>query len=323
MPVLSIIVPIYKVESYLRKCIDSILTQTFTDFELILIDDGSPDNCPQICEEYKILDKRVILVHKENGGLSEARNYGLNIARGDYLGFVDSDDYIASTMYEVMINAIKETGSDMVFCDNLRVSSDGITTQSWGGEAKCYSHEEAMYALLTDKINSQAWNKLYKRDLFKEIRYPKGRIYEDIATTYKYVHRCHKIAYIKTPLYYYTLRGDSICFTRNADRDYHIFLGFKERYEFAKEEYPQFVDECLKLMVEHGLLSCYHAILSSDDRRFEAIRNDLIKQKKEILKSRTLPTKRKMQATLLILNGNLYYGLVKLLQGMRRKREGA
>jgi glycosyltransferase involved in cell wall biosynthesis len=323
MPRLSIIVPVYKVEKYLRKCIDSILEQTFTDFELILVNDGSPDSCPQICEDYKIRDERVVLFNKENGGLSDARNFGLDIARGDYLGFVDSDDYIKPNMYEVLINVIKETGSDMVVCDNYRVSSGGITVQSWGEKAKCYSHEDAMYQFLTDKIGSQAWNKLYKKELFAEIRYPQGRVFEDIPTTYKYVHRCNKISYIKTPLYYYTIRDDNISFSCNSDKIYHIFLGFKERYEFAKIEYPQFVDECLKLVVEHCLLVCYQAVLSGDDIRFEDMHNYLIKQKKDILKSKRLPIKRKTQALLLILNRNLYYVLIKGLQFIRRNRKSA
>lgn len=320
MPELSIIVPVYKVEKYLRKCIESILKQTFTNFELILVNDGSPDSCPAICEEYKIRDERVVVIHKKNGGLSDARNFGLDIARGDYLGFVDSDDYIEPAMYETLMNVIKETDSDMAVCDNYRVSSGGITVQSCEDKSKCYCRKDAMYSFLTDTISSHAWNKLYKKELFSGIRYPCGRFYEDIATTYKYVHRCNKVAYTKAPLYYYTIRDDNISYSHNPYRIYHIFLAFKERYEFAKIEYPQFVDECLKLAVEHGLSVCYQAILSGDNVKFEDMRNYLIKQKKYIFKSRRLPIKRKAQVLLLIFSRNLYYILIKYLQVVRRKR---
>jgi glycosyltransferase involved in cell wall biosynthesis len=321
MPKLSIIVPVYKVEKYLRKCIDSILGQMFTDFELILVDDDSPDESPAICEDYKQRDSRIVLVHKENGGLSDARNVGLDIARGQYLGFVDSDDYVAPNMYETLISVMEDSNSDMVICDNYRVSSESITIQNWLGEPRTFDRDEAMYAILTDTIGSQAWNKVYKKDLFAEIRYPKGRLYEDLATTYKYVHRCSKVTYTKVPLYYYTIRGDSISYSSHADRNGHIFLGFKERYEFAKVEYPQFADDCLKLVMEHGLLACYHAILDGDDARFQDIRRYLRQQWGYILGSKRTPTKRKAQAMLLLFSSNLYYALVKCMQAVRRNKQ--
>ena len=320
MPKLSIMVPVYKVEKYLRKCIDSILSQTFTDFELILVNDGSPDKSPDICEEYKQRDSRIVVIHKENGGLSDTRNAGLDVAKGDYFGFVDSDDHIAPNMYETLISVMEEKDCDMVICDNYRESPEGITIQNWLEESKSFNREEAMFQLLTDKIGSQAWNKLYKKELFAEIRYPIGRVYEDIPTTYKYLHRCDKVAYVKTPLYYYTIRGDSISYAHNSDRKYHVFLGFKDRYEFAKAEYPQFVDDCLKLIVKHGLLTCYQAILSGDVTRLGAMRIYLKNQKKAILKSRTLTGKRKMQVLLLIFSKRLYCIFMKYLQFVRRER---
>ena len=118
-PKISIIVPVYKVEKYIHKCIDSILNQTFKDFELILVDDGSPDNCGKICDEYAKKDSRVIVIHKENGGLSSARNSGLDIARGDYIGFVDSDDYIENDMYELLYNLCEENNCDISSCSSI------------------------------------------------------------------------------------------------------------------------------------------------------------------------------------------------------------
>lgn len=130
MPELSIIVPVYKVEKYLPRCIDSILAQTFGDFELILIDDGSPDGCGRICDEYARKDKRIVVIHQKNMGVSAARNAGLDIARGRYIGFVDSDDWIEPQMYEVMMDAIRENGADMAVCGVRYADEDGKFTRA-------------------------------------------------------------------------------------------------------------------------------------------------------------------------------------------------
>ena len=125
-PLLSIIVPVYKVENYLQKCIDSILAQTFTDFELILVEDGSPDGCPALCDAAAAKDARIRVLHQKNGGLSAARNAGLDVARGEWIGFVDSDDYIAPEMYETLYKAVQSTGADLALCDYAAVDEAGI-----------------------------------------------------------------------------------------------------------------------------------------------------------------------------------------------------
>ena len=129
-PLLSIIVPVYKVENYLQKCIDSILAQTFTDFELILVEDGSPDGCPALCDAAAAKDARIRVLHQKNGGLSAARNAGLDVARGEWIGFVDSDDYIAPEMYETLYKAVQSTGADLALCDYAEVDEAGAPCQS-------------------------------------------------------------------------------------------------------------------------------------------------------------------------------------------------
>lgn len=129
-PLLSIIVPVYDVERYLPKCMDSILAQTFTDFELILVDDGSPDNCPALCDAAAAKDARIRVIHQKNGGLSAARNAGLDAARGAWIGFVDSDDYIAPEMYEALYHAVQSTGADLALCDYAEVDETGAPCQS-------------------------------------------------------------------------------------------------------------------------------------------------------------------------------------------------
>lgn len=213
---LSIIVPIYNVEPYLRRCIDSILAQTFTDFELILVDDGSPDNCPAICDEYAEKDPRIVVIHKQNGGLSDARNAGLDIARGDYIGFVDSDDYIHPTMYETLYHTAIETKVDIVQCEYLRIYENESKTPldlPRDRNIIIYESSELLNNFFPDfawRLMGYVWRRIYKRDAFACIRFPIGRYFEDTAITLSLLETCTSIAIIDTPLYYYFIRQNSI-----------------------------------------------------------------------------------------------------------------
>lgn len=208
---ISIIIPVYKVEKYLEKCIESVLKQTYTNLQIILVDDGSPDNCGKICDEYAKKDPRIEVIHKVNGGLSDARNVGIAKAKGKYIGFVDSDDYIKEDMYEILINLIKEYDADVSICnlydvidgkEYIRNNEDGIQE---------YSRLEILKEVLLDKnIQSYAWNKLYKKKLFDEIKYPIGKKYEDIGTTFYVFEKCNKIVVTSEPEYYYLKRSDSL-----------------------------------------------------------------------------------------------------------------
>lgn len=189
MPAVSVIVPVYKVEQYLAECIDSILAQTFTDFELILVDDGSPDNCGEICEEYKKKDNRIIVIHKENGGLSDARNKGIDIAKGEYLTFVDSDDLIHIDYLNTLYSLVKEYDADISMCsmeefpDGSNCSLD--THPSDQNLPLIYSGKEACLHIyeMDGLVSVTAWGKLYAAHLFSNLRFPYGRINEDQGTT--------------------------------------------------------------------------------------------------------------------------------------------
>ncbi len=173
MPELSIIVPVYKVEPYLRKCIDSILAQTFTDFELILVDDGSPDQCPQICDDYASKDDRIIVIHQPNKGVSAARNAGLDKAKGKYIGFVDSDDWIEPDMYEEMIHSIVSTNSDVVICAAKYENEDQSVQRIDLSQSTSYSCDELLLELfgMPTKIGGACWNKLIRFDTVKNVRF--------------------------------------------------------------------------------------------------------------------------------------------------------
>ncbi|MBU3198080.1 glycosyltransferase [Clostridium estertheticum] len=265
-PLISIIVPIYNVEVYIRNCVDSILGQSYENLEIILVDDGSPDNCGDICDEYRSKDKRIKVIHKKNGGLSSARNAGIDIASGDYLGFIDSDDWIESDMYESLYNALTSHKADISVCGRYIVEADKITTISDSEKAEVFTRREALSELVLDEYSGMknfAWDKLYKKELFDDIRYPEGKYYEDIFTTYKLFSKSNKIVDIKSPKYYYLLRGDSICGSNTASKRYDYCLANIKCLEYIKSLEPLLGDMCDKQLFNR-LQFCLNDMLLLD-----------------------------------------------------------
>lgn len=208
MPKISVIVPVYKVEKYLKKCVDSILAQTFTDFELWLVDDGSPDNCGAICDAYARKDSRVKVIHKENGGLSDARNAALDVMNGEYVFFVDSDDWIAADTLGIMYAALKRTGAKVATGNMISVYEDGTekVLYSPAQEEKLLVGEE----LLTTLLRPNACNRLYRAELFQNLRYPVGRFYEDAFVYHKVLAQIDSMVLVGKNTYYYLIRSGSI-----------------------------------------------------------------------------------------------------------------
>ncbi len=217
---ISIIVPVYKVEEYINKCVDSIINQTYKNLEIILVDDGSPDNCPKICDEYAKKDSRIKVIHKPNGGLSDARNRGIKEATGEYIGFIDSDDYIDEGMYEYLYELIKKYDADISICghrDVGLVNREGVVPN----EELKLNNIEALKILAEDGvIKNHAVTKLYKRSLFidNNIEYPVGKIMEDILTTYKLIEKSKVIVVGTKTFYNYLKREDSITGKKSAQR---------------------------------------------------------------------------------------------------------
>lgn len=228
MAIISIIVPIYKVEEYIHRCIDSILSQTFKDFECILVDDGSPDKCPVICDEYVKKDKRIKVIHKANGGLSDARNAGLNIARGKYILFVDGDDWIHPQLLELAYSATIDTGVDFVSFEftkthnytNIYVKYDINNELS---SVKTYDSGFIMnnlYNRFQQEIGVEAWKKLYKKEIFDNIRFRKGIIHEDDDIFIDILMRTKTISVIDIPLYFYFMSPSSIMRSDFSSREF-------------------------------------------------------------------------------------------------------
>ena len=262
MPRLSVIVPVYKVEKYIHKCVESILNQTFTDFELILVDDGSPDDCGRICDEYAKKDARVRVIHKENGGQSSARNIGLDAARGEIIGFVDSDDDIDINMYQYLIEFMDKEKLDLVFCDVYLIRGTRIREQSMYSSNKVLSREQGLNDNLICKIDNAVWNKIYKKDIFENLRFTEGIVYEDVRIMYKIFDRIKKSGYLKKSLYYYYKRKNStIAQSFNSKSRYDCFKGYKERLEFSIKENLECVEMCRVLAVETALatLTAFYA----------------------------------------------------------------
>lgn len=236
---ISVIIPVYNVENYLKRCIDSIITQTYKNIEIIIVNDGSTDGCQQICEEYQRNDTRIKLINKENGGLSDARNKGLKYATGKYIGFVDSDDFIENDMYETLYTNLVKTDADISICNYLKIkeSSEKINKSSINAKTKEYTKEKALELLIEDKIESYAWNKLYKKELFEDIQFPKNKKMEDLAIMYKIFDKTDKIVYTEEIEYYYIQREDSIL--GNIDlqliEDLRAFV--QERFDYILNNY--------------------------------------------------------------------------------------
>lgn len=222
MPLISVIVPVYKVEDCLHPCIDSILAQTFTDYELILIDDGSPDNCGAICDEYAAKDNRVHVIHQENGGLSAARNAGIDVAKGKYLTFIDSDDAVQHTFLQVLVDLIQRSSADVSACQRSDFTKSLPVLKPSDDKVVTYSGHDAVLEMYTERpfVRISAWGKLYDAKLFNGIQYPIGKIHEDQAVTPIVVSKAAHVVVSNQKLYCYRIREESITHSGFTIRNY-------------------------------------------------------------------------------------------------------
>lgn len=257
-PVISVIVPVYKVEAELQRCIDSILAQTFRDLELILVEDGSPDNCPALCDAAARKDERVVVIHRENGGLSAARNTGLEAARGAYIGFVDGDDFIAPEMYGTLLERMQADGAQAAVCDYRNVTEDGRPLD--GQDAPAFARDEVLSgAQAIDRIRkghfTVAWNRLCRRELFRTVRFPVGRLHEDEYTAHQIYWQCTRVSVVAQQLYFYVQRENSIAHRASVQRQLDQAQGILLRAGFAGEHglYAAACDACMCGM---NLLAC-------------------------------------------------------------------
>jgi glycosyltransferase involved in cell wall biosynthesis len=290
LPLISVIVPVYKVEPYLARCIDSILAQTFTDFELILIDDGSPDNCGRICDEYSQKSNRIQVIHKENGGLSSARNAGIDWAfansNSQWITFIDSDDWIHPQYLELLLSGANSTHTDICICEYTKTSKlsdfekiNNFNTQELTPEDLFVNHHA------TSVI---ACCKLYKKSCFENIRYPLGKLHEDEYTTYKILFEKSSISYLEEPLYFYFTNSNSIMNSEWSPKRLDAIGAFQEQIHFfengeyiyasklAKELLIWFLSTQIDAVKNSGSYNSYLSKLK------KLLKNSIRKYKKEL-----------------------------------------
>lgn len=242
-PKISIIVPVYGVEQYLPKCIESILGQTFKEFELILVDDGSLDRCPQICDEYAKKDSRIKVIHKENEGQGVARNIALDIAKGDYIGFVDGDDWIESDMYEQLYKAIFDNNADLAMCDMKTFDGRFWINHNYFKESTIFNNYELMHEYVNNRICVGPCTKLYKKQLFNDVRFPSFRSREDIYITHLILGKCHKGVHIGSSKYIQLIRKGS---TENKKFDKNklaLIDAMNSLQDYVNKYYPILADQ--------------------------------------------------------------------------------
>ena len=235
-PLITVIVPCYNVEKYLPKCVDSIINQTYQNLEIILVDDGSPDNCGKVCDDYALKDARIKVIHKPNGGLSDARNVAIDIAKGEWITFVDSDDYVSLNYIETLYSLATSNNCQCSVVQPLSFYDGKIPKViSSNDKIEIMDNNEAISSLFYQtKLDTSAWNKLYHRSLFSTgIRYPKGFLFEDNPTTFRLLDKCEKVVVSQQKLYYYRLREGSI-----------------ERQDFTPEKLDQGIT-ILRMMDKH------------------------------------------------------------------------
>lgn len=258
---ISVIVPIYKVEKYLDRCVNSIVNQTYKDLEIILVDDGSPDNCPEICDEWAQKDNRIKVIHKENGGLSDARNAGLSAATGEYIGFIDSDDWIAPEMYERLLLSIKNDSTDISACaielvweNNVR-ENKLLTVQ----ENAVLNQLEAQEALLKEtELKHPVVYKLYRKSVIDGVSFRKGKYHEDVFWSFRAIGNANKVSIIDYIGYYYFQRKDSIMGKEYSEDWLDYVDATIERYNYF-EKYPELQPQAKISVIQNCI---YHTQMS-------------------------------------------------------------
>lgn len=318
MPTISVIVPVYKVEPYLRQCVDSILGQTFRDFELILVDDGSPDGCPAICDEYAEKDSRVKVIHKENGGLSSARNAGLDVAKGKYIAFVDSDDWIHPEMLETMQNRMQQHHADVAVCGVESVYEDDSRIVHHPLTDAVLSQDD-----MVDGLATQAWyyiiacNKLYRKKIFDELRYPVGYIHEDAAIIHRIIGLCKCVVTVEQPFYNYRQTGNSIMRSELNIKRTDNLSALADRVQYACTKKWSRVLSITAERYVHTFFDYYFRFprTEENEKYFRRMDDSLKIALPYILKSKSVSLRHKVYLAAIRVNPQIYAVLKRLLKG--------
>lgn len=257
-PKVSVVVPIYKVEKYIHRCVDSILEQEYKNLEIILVNDGSPDHCGEIAERYKASDRRIKVIHKVNGGLSDARNHGMKHVTGMYTIFVDSDDWLEKNMIAYLVTCSQKYAADVVQSAFYYAYDDKLLVDKRSGPSNdkptMMDNKQLMHQLIVNqKVKNFAWGKLYKTELIRDIQFKKGVLFEDIFWAHRVMKRVNTFLLTSKPLYNYYQRNDSIVSTYSI-KNLDMVRGLKERHHFIEKNYSELINESYKAILKASLI---------------------------------------------------------------------
>lgn len=321
-PLISIIVPVYNVKKYLPKCLDSIVNQTYKNLEIILVDDGSIDNSGDICDEYAKQDIRVKVIHKENGGLSDARNKGLDIAKGEYIGFVDSDDYIDEDMYEYLYNFAVENNLEVAMCASCNVYQNKIIYPKNFESIILDKKEKIIENIFINPFGGAAvsvCSKLFKYDVIKNIRFDVGKTSEDVYFLLKWIANTNKFGRCDKVKYYYVQRGESITHQKfYNDKILDVVDGYKKNYKIISQKYPE-ATKAAEVRLWWAYRVAIGRIYECEDAEsynkiIKYLQKTVRRNLSRILKNNKLSLKAKISYLLLSINTKIYLWIYKSLK---------
>lgn len=322
---ISVIVAIYNVENFLNKCIDSIIKQSYNNIEIILVNDGSTDNSKEICDKWAEKDNRIKIINKLNGGLSDARNMGIEKSSGEYICFIDGDDYIDKDMIFKMFKAIRENEAEISICNRYHVFENGNTFIKFEQKEKeiIMTSEEAIFQMNSFKsFDMSACTKMFKRELFEDIEFPKGKISEDFYVMYKLFDKADKIVSISDPLYFYYQRNGSI--TKNKKFNYDFISAAYEQCIFVEKKYPN-LKECVRTSYASANMTSYNSMINVKakvPRKLQReLRNNVKENYKYIKENKYIKKIKKVQAFLFIYNIG-FYNLIYKIYKFKEKNFG-
>ena len=321
MDLISVIVPVYKVEKYLDRCVQSIVDQTYRNLEIILVDDGSPDNCGAMCDAWAEKDNRIKVIHKENGGLSDARNAGMAAATGEYIAFVDSDDWLHLEYISLLYRAAKMHEVFLSACD-YRITSGEIETDSANEPVfERHTAEQALEMLTSNRAyRAVAWNKLYHRSLLEGEKYPVGRYHEDEFFTYRIIDKTPRLAYVDAPLYFYFQRPGSIMQSVSV-KHLDALDAYLERLELFRKKYPKLYRK-EKISFCCACVNNYAEALRVKPDNFWVYDNRIRKCRKQLKISAAEFGKLPFTQKAYVLGGRIPYLFCSVLNFVREKRNG-
>ena len=312
-PLISVIVPVYNVEEYLDRCVESIVNQTYKNLEIILVDDGSTDNSFDKCDEWRDKDNRIVVIHKENGGQASARNEALKVANGELIGFVDSDDYIDIAMYEKLFKCLEENDCDIVECTKINFDNQSEKSSAVGsGRVIVFSRKEAVNDFIEEKhLKCTVWNMLVKSVIAKNVMFDEGKTHEDILWPYRAFMRAEKIAYYDYELYYYFQRPNSTMNANYSEKRFDGLDALEARAELVKTDFPDLYHIATKSYL--GACMYHYQFLCRQPK------NNEYENYKSILHSRFCSGNKKVLFDGLGIKYRIWYSMFRIAPGFTAK----